>query len=225
MDEKELQKRIDAANNKYLSDGTEGSESDVSTESGYTPVDIYQTAKNARYEANKAYSVNGSSPKVLLDLKAVLKQLAAAHKKAKSDSELYLNRGDTAWARYANDQYMEEQFLPAVQSLIDFNSVDEVVNNKQALSELDKYATLDNTSGSGYTLSFIRSMYPNDFGKYSGTSDSIVVDKLRRMNNLLMNDRVRAAVGIAKGIKKDIDNGKNIASEEDYETITKVALY
>lgn len=222
--DKDLQRRIDKANEEYLSEPTEGSVSDDSNEMAYTPTDMYQDARNARYEANKARFPKGSNPKVLFDTQTVVASLAPAHKKAKDDSELLLANGDKQRAGYVKDQYLEEKFLPAIEAIANMHSVDELLNSKKALDMFDEYASLDNKSGTGYTASFLKTLHKEDRGSFSGTSDSMVRDGIKEMMLAANNDKIRSAIDIAKKLKSKIDSGDNIASQEDYELIQKVVL-
>ena len=152
------------------------------------------------------------------------KPLIALLNKAKDDSELLLANGDKQRAGYVKDQYLEEKFLPAIETIANMHSVDELLNSKKALDMFDEYASLDNKSGTGYTASFLKTLHKEDRGSFSGTSDSVVRDGIKEMMLAANNDKIRSAIDIAKKLKSKIDSGDNIASQEDYELIQKVVL-
>lgn len=217
MDEQELQKRIDAANDEMLSGEVEP------MAPAAQPVDYYQKARNERINEFKVKYVKGSSRKVTDDLECILEPLACKYRKAMDDKDMLLANGDRNRAEMIQQQYMEDEFLPAVETLIAFNSVDEVLNSRKALEMLDDYVILTG-AGSGYTASYIKQAHAGERGLFSGTSDSEILDGVRQLKSLAANDQIRLAVALAKRLKGKIDNGNNIASEDDYELIQKVAL-
>lgn len=187
------------------------------------PVDYYQSGYNERLEASKRSYATGTSPKLLVDAKAVLSQLTREYRMAKDTSDTLKSRGDINRARIAREQYMNEKFLPAVEAIIAYNSVDELLNSQQIINELDKLVLIDG-AGKGYTTAYIKTAHQNDRGDFSGTSDAEVRDGVRQMRMLASKDYIRSAVGIAKRLKGNIDQGKNIASQEDYDLIQRVVL-
>lgn len=224
MTEEEFDARIDAANDKYIS---EEEASVVET------TDVYNDkAKRARAEAKKVRP-NGSSPRVTVVVDKIVRGdgapgLAAAHQRAKEDSDILLARGERDRADIVKQQYMEERFIPAVETVIRFSSPDEVLNCKEGLSVLDKYA-LGTGNMKGYTASYVRSAYGDLLGKdldgRFNNSDPQVVDAVRRIRGLADRGNIRTAVGLAARIKKDISDGKIMASDEDYEIIGRVASF
>lgn len=196
-------------------------------------VDLYQRdARRARAEAKKTRP-NGSSPRVTVVVDKIVRGdgapgLAAAHQRAKEDSDILSERGERSRADIVKQQYMEERFIPAVETAIRFSSPDEVLNCKEGLNMLDRYA-LGTGSMKGYTASYIRSAYGNLLGKdldgRFNNSDPQVVDAVCRIKRLAGRDNIRTAVGLAARIKKDIDDGKTMASDEDYEIIGRVASF
>lgn len=224
MTEEEFDARIDAANDKYIS------EEEVSA---VETTDVYNDkAKRARAEAKKVRP-NGSSPRVTVVVDKIVRGdgapgLAAAHQRAKEDSDILSERGERSRADIVKQQYMEERFIPAVETVIRFSSPDEVLNCKEGLNMLDKYA-LGTGSMKGYTASYIRSAYGDLLGKdldgRFNNSDPQVVDAVCRIKRLAGGDNIRTAVGLAARIKKDIDDGKTMASDEDYEIIGRVASF
>ena len=224
MTEEEFDARIDAANDKYIS------EEEVSA---VETTDVYNDkAKRARAEAKKVRP-NGSSPRVTVVVGKIVRGdgtpgLAAAHQRAEEDSDILSERGERSRADIVKQQYMEERFIPAVETVIRFSSPDEVLNCKEGLNMLDKYA-LGTGSMKGYTASYIRSAYGDLLGKdldgRFNNSDPQVVDAVCRIKRLAGRDNIRTAVGLAARVKKDIDDGKTMASDEDYEIIGRVASF
>lgn len=198
-------------------------------------VDMYQKdERDIRSERNKVRP-HGSSPVVLAATKAVISGdgvpasgLEQAHKRAKEDRDMLKAKGEPGRADIVVNQYMEERFLPAVETIIRFSSPDELLNCKPALSALDKLA-LGVGDMTGYTASYVRSAYGDllgkDLDKRFGMSDPVVKDSIQRIKALSYGGKPRMAIGIAKQIKKQIDNGECMASEEDYDIIGRVVAY
>lgn len=204
-------------------------------EAPYVPVDLYQRDLDAiRVEAKKRRP-NGSSALVKTVTQSVIDGddvpgagLAAAYKRAEDDSEFYKRKGEPDRAEIARKQYMDEKFIPAIETVVNYTTPDEVLNSKDALSALDKYAlVLGNAKG--YTAAYIRSAYGNLLGKdlYGdfGNSDPTVKETVCRIKLLADTDQIRTAVGLAKQLKKQIDNGEHMAGDEDYELIGRVAAF
>lgn len=225
MDDKELEARIKAANEKFLGDDEETPEPPIGP-SGMQG-DLYEKRRSDRKEMANKRKLNGSSPRLAVDVRAVVERLAPLHEKARDDSEVMKERRDKARAEIRQSQYIEEDFLPAIMSLTMMHSPEDVLNNKAVLRELDKYATLDNRSGSGFTASFIRSLgddaaYNEAVANTVPPSDAMVAEAIINIKRLSNNDDIRNAVALAKDTKKKIDSGKNIASDEDYSFIERV---
>ena len=119
---------------------------------------------------------------------------------------------------------MQEYFLPAVEIVVNSTSPDEVLANKKALDELDKYVLLEG-SGKGYTATYIRQAYGNQLGQKTGRSDASVRSGVMRINSLLDDGQVRTAVGIANDLKKKIDRGEAMADDVDFELIGRVVSF
>lgn len=220
---KDFFKEVDKNNGNAPVGSLEPQEGGPEPEMANNATDIYQDAYNARYEASKTPITKGSNPKLVYDLRAVLDRLKPAYNKAKDDSEKLAEIGDLNRSRMVADQYIQENFLPAIESLVAMNSVGEVLNNRKIIAELDKYASLDKRSASGYTASFLSTLHNGEYDTQK-TSDIEVTDAIKNIYRLAGRDDVRATIACAKRIKDAIDSGKNIASEEDYEFIQKVAL-
>lgn len=186
-------------------------------------IDFYQQNYNNRFEASKRKIAKGSRPKIANDANDILARLRPRYKKAKDDSDILSSQGEKQRASMVKQQYMEEEFLPAVEALVAFNSVDEVLNNKDVLSVFDDCALLDGAT-SGYTSEYIRNMYDEFRGNELVNSDAFVRDGVARIRSLANRGQIRSAYGVATSLKKNIDNGKNIASDEDYELIQRIIL-
>ena len=150
--------------------------------------------------------------------------LAKAYKKAKDDIDSLKEKGERGRAEVARQQYMNENFLPAVEIVVNSTSPDEVLNSKQALRELDKYVLLEG-SGKGYTASYIRQAYGDQLGQKEGHSDASVRSGVMRLNTLLDDGQIRTAFGVANKLKEKIDKGEAIADDIDYELISRVIAY
>jgi hypothetical protein len=230
----DFDKRIKEFNDAVLSDEQEEVPGDA-TEEFAAPVDIYQQRADSRFEESKRVRPNGSSAVVNAAVKAAISGdgvpgagLAAAHKKAKDDIELLKSKGDVTRAEMARQQYMDEKFIPAIEVVIRYASPDELLNSREALKALDEMA-ISAGSAKGYTAAYVKSAYGNLLGQnLNGNydrSDDTVTDAVRRIKMLSEADSIRAAVGVAKQIKKKIDAGENIASEDDYELISRVVSF
>ena len=193
------------------------------------PIDIYQRSQDRIYDIGQKKFPKGSSAAVNMSTYAVIdgvgsEGLAKAFKRAKDDSESLKARGERGRAELVRQQYMQENFLPAVEIVVNSTSPDEVLNSKQALEELDKYALLEG-SGKGYTATYIRQAYGNQLGQQEGRSDASVRSGVMRINSLLDNGQVRTAVGIANGLKEKVDKGEAMADDIDYDLIGRVVSF
>lgn len=218
---KEDVKNIDVSEADYIASPKE-------QESITTDLDIYQTRLNARRETNKKQFPAGSSQRVLAILRDALTGadgrpgLARSYKRAKDDSDSLKEQG---WRERANNiraQYMEEQFLPVVEVVVNFTSPDELLNNKKALDTLDQYVLLEGP-GRGYTASYVRSAYGDQLGARPGLSDALVAESVRRIKRMGSMDNIRGAYALARKIKDKVDKGEAMASDEDYAMLSGVA--
>jgi hypothetical protein len=193
------------------------------------PVDIYQRNQDRAYDvAQKSYP-NGSSPAVNMSVTAVIdgagaEGLAKAYKRAKDDSDSLLSRGEKGRAQIRRQQYMQEDFLPAVEIVVNSTSPDEVLNSKKALDELDKYTLLEG-AGKGYTATYIRQAYGNQLGQQEGRSDASVRSDVMRLNALLDQGEIRSALGLANKLKEKIDKGEAMADDIDMDLIGRVVSF
>lgn len=199
------------------------------------PVDIYKRDADARYEESKKKRPNGSSAIVKAVVKSVIDGdgvpgagLASARKRAEDDSDSMVERGERGRAEIIKKQYMEERFLPAVETVIRYSSPDELLNCKDALDALDKYA-MGVGATNGYTASYVRQAYGDLLGKDlngdTDRSDPYVKERVCTIRMLADRDDIRSAVGLAKQLKGQIDKGLHIATDDDYDLIGRVANF
>lgn len=228
LQEEELDARIDEANDAFISD-----EEDVGETAGF--VDLYQQDASKMRDESRRRRPRGSSPVVLATTKAAISGdgvpangLAQSFERAKEAVIALKVKGEPGRAKLAAKQYMEERFLPAIETIIRFSSPDELLNCKDALRELDKYA-LGVGSMSGYTAAYVRSAYGDLLGKdldgRFDKSDPAITDMVMRVRVLADKGDIRNAIGVAKQAKKQVDDGENMASEDDYELISRVVAY
>lgn len=212
---------VEQAHNARQPEGTVN-QTETVEETITEPTDLLQESRDQR-RAYKPRGSRGAMPRMKLDLSAINDNLMYAYKKAKDDSDYYKNIGNRQYAEMVRQQYMEDWYLPAVDALIKMNGMGAIQSNKELLSKLDALTLLDGTEGNGYTETFIASMYAPE-GQVEA-SDAQVQDAVREITYLCESDQIRSAVGKANGIKKRIDAGENVATDEDYEIIQRVALY
>ena len=191
--------------------------------------DIYQRNIDRIRDTGRKTFPNGSSKVVDMSAYAVIdgvgaEGLAKAYKRAKADSDVLKEKGERGRAEIRRQQYMQENFLPAVEIVVNSTSPDEVLNASKALRELDKYALLEG-SGKGYTATYIRQAYGNQLGNVEGRSDASVRSGVRKINALLDAGEIRTAVGMANKLKDKIDKGMAQADDIDYELIGRVVSY
>lgn len=208
---------------------TKRQEKDIKNTPINKPLDIYQRNKDRIYDVNQKSFPKGSSAAVNMSTYAVIdgvgaEGLAKAYKRAKADSDALKERGERGRAELVRQQYMNENFLPAVEIVVNSTSPDEVLNSKQALKELDKYTLLEG-SGKGYTATYIRQAYGNQLGQREGRSDASVRSDVMRINALLDDGQIRTAFGLANKLKDKIDRGEAQADDIDYEMIGRVVAY
>lgn len=191
--------------------------------------DIYEKNREKINEVNKKRFPHGSGFAVNMAVSTLLnghgaEGLARAYKRAKNESDTLKKRGERGRAELIRKQYMEEDFLPVVEIVVNSTSPDEVLANPKALDELDKYTLLEG-SGNGYTATYIRQAYGNQLGQKEGRSDASVRSGVMRINSLLDEGQVRTAVGVANDLKEKIDKGLVQADDIDYELIGRVKAF
>lgn len=193
------------------------------------PVDVYERDRERIRDVNAKSFPKGSSKAVDMSTYAVIdgvgaEGLAKAFRKAKADIEALKERGERGRAEIRRQQYMQENFLPAVEIVVNSTSPDEVLANARSLSELDQYALLEG-AGKGYTATYIRQAYGNQLGQKEGRSDASVRSDVMRLNSLLDQGEIRNALGLANKLKEKIDRGEAQADDVDYELIGRVVAY
>lgn len=185
-----------------------------------SPVDLYDQNRIKMREENKKVFPHGASTLTKKIADEALAELARSHRDAEGKSDYWESRGDKVRAKMVKDQYMEEKFLPAVEMVIIASTPDEVLNAKDILSAFDEQTF---EYGPGYTASYIRTAYGDQLGNASNGSDGYVKDVVERVKFLAGDGQIRAAYGLARKAKEEIDNGSHQADDTDYEVITRVA--
>lgn len=188
-------------------------------------IDVYNVNRKAQEQERRTPRPNGAPSivnKVAAD--AIRSRLARAYRRARDDSDRLKEQGEPERAKLVRDQYMQEQFLPVVESIIMFSSPDELLNATKALNALDALV-LNEAGGRGYTASYVRTAYKNILGNSQDKSDPTVKQTVARIKLLADSANIRSCYGLAKRIKKQIDEGEHIASDEDYDIISRVAVF
>lgn len=238
--DKDLEARIDAANAEFVSGAeipnaplnpntkpTGTRKNGTGEEVAWTPVDLYQRDATRRWEESKKNYPKGSPVLVKTATESIINGdggLARKYKEAKDDSEVLLARGDKRRADILRRQYMQETFLPAVEAVVSYVSPDELLNCNEALAAFDSMA-LGLGTMKGYTASYLRQAYGDQLGQKEAASDPAVTEAVIRIRGLADDDEVRTAIGLAQKMKRQIDNGEHLASDDDYELISRVVSY
>lgn len=225
MNEQELDERIARANNVMVNQVEEPTETITETEQVQVaePTDLLQQQRD-QWRETEARSSRGAKPKMKLDVSMIEDiDLQGAYKKAKDDSDYYTSIGNKQYASMIKQQYMQDKFLPVVDAMVKLNGMGAVQANQDILRQLDQLTLLDGTRGNGYTEMLVRSLYRPE--EQVERSDGQVRDAVKSIRMLCETDQIRSAVGRANDIKRRIDAGENVASQDDYEVIQRVALY
>lgn len=183
--------------------------------------DIYHDREKSRLEQNKKSDLRGCSPMLKSSRKAAISRLRPRYNQFKGAYEHFKEIGERDKANQLREQYQMEDFLPAVEAIVLSNTPDEVLNSDKTLEKLDELSG----SGRGFTKAYLKQAYGDMLGQVNGMSDGLVKDTVNHIRVLGAKGMTRAAVAEAKNIKKQIDNGENIASEDDYILISRVANY
>lgn len=228
MDQELLGNRIKEANDKYVVGDDEilpdnHSQEETAISSQQLPVDLADLMRRQRLKESQTPRPIGASPRVKTDIEYISKKLERAYNLAKDTVKMLSTNGDTARARMAQDQYMNDTFLPIIESLTHIVPAEELMNASTSLDELDKYVLTPGGSGSGYTRAFIQQLYANGEGRIEPRTDGMVEDAIRRIKSMVAAGQIRTAVGLATKTKSSIDKGEHSASQEDYEILQKVA--
>lgn len=232
MDAKTLNARIAAANEKYVLDDNEAfPDNHKAEEEAISPqpkIDLYQMiAQNKLREGNRLRP-NGASPKIKNEAELIssgwnFTGLKRAYKMAKSQVNALMSNGDTLRAKMLMQQYMDEQFLPAVEALVRLTSADNVINSTDVLRKLDSMVLTSGGNPSGFTRSFIEQLYNSELGTTEPTSDGFIKDAIMRIKAQIENGQIRTAVGVATKALNDVNNGTHSADDSDYSILLKVA--
>lgn len=190
--------------------------------------DNYQAKSEVANMFKKRSYPRGASADVMFNVEKIINGLdgrsglKTAFKRATQQIDQLKAIGDNQRAMLAQEQYMRDSFLPAVEAMMMLSPIDEVLNATTAIGKLDEFAMVNGGSGKGYTAAYIRNMYPEKQGMVKSLSDSVVRNAVREIEQLVSNDAIRSAVGKASKIKRQIDSGEHMASDEDYEIIERV---
>lgn len=195
----------------------------------FVPIDIYQRTREKIRDMNSKSYPHGTSQITNMAVAYVVdghgaEGLAHAYKRARDDSDSLKKRGERERANLIRKQYMQENFLPAVEIVANASSPDDLLNSKRALEVLDRYALLEG-SGKGYTAAYVRQAYGNQLGQVKGRSEPSVKLGVQRINMMLDNGQIRSAVSLASKLKDQIDKGEKSSSDEDYELLGRVVAY
>lgn len=216
MTPEELDKRIAAANKEFLLD-----------DDSQQATDYYkQSVSDIENELGRK-KPNGARAKMIIEGRYIMDGLAFEYQRAKHAREQALERGDNKVADLLMTQYMQDKFLPAIEALVRLNSAYELLNSSKMLEELDKRAIVpSNQNASGYAKAFISSLYQDELQNPTppAISDSTVRNCVRDIAILVSNGSIRTAVGKAEKMLKKIDAGRQIATDDDYLILQKVAL-
>lgn len=230
MDAKELDAKIKDANDKFIVSDDDVVKDNHSKEEGYNqpspvrlPVDLYDLMRRQRLKESRTPRPIGASPRVKADIEFIAKKMGRAYNLANDTAKTLAANGDTARARMAQDQYMNDTFLPMIESLTHIVPAEELLNATSSLDELDKYVLTPGGSGVGYTRAFIQQLYSEGIGRTEPRTDGFVEDAVRRIKNMVASGQIRTAVGLATKTKTSIDKGEHSSSKDDYEILQKVA--
>ena len=213
----ELRESIEKATNELFKENPREDMPEV--EPAPTPVDYYQMNADKRQRMAEKAVLRGASTLTKKIAKEVLEELVRHKRRADADAEYWLGTGDKERSQMVKDQYIEDHFLPSIETVVMASTPDEVLNAKDILKEFDD---LSMQYGPGYTASYIRTAYGDQLGNASAASDGYVVDAVERIKGLAANNQIRAAYGMAKKLKDDIDKGEHTADSQDYEILSRV---
>lgn len=193
----------------------------------WVPIDIHRNNQRKQMAMAQKEFPRGSRALVMAAVKDIIDGeggLATQKKKAENDIEALLASGYKDRAEIKARQYVEEKFLPAIEVVIDYTSPDELLNCKEALAALDKMM-VGVGSKSGYTAAYVRQAYGDLLGKMRGGSDPAVAEGIRRIKQLVGEDQMRTAIGMAQRLKTKVDNGEAMAEPEDYAILGRIVSY
>lgn len=228
MEIEEINERIDEYKNnnlkiiddfEYESDGDDAEVKE--TEEVERKPDLYRDRQNKRREDSKRGSVHGCSPILKSNAIVAIHRLEPQYNQFNGAYKHFMEIGERGKANQLREQYQLEDFLPAVEAIVASSTPDEVLNASWVLDKLDEFSA----SGKGYTEAYLKQSYGDMLGQVAGRSDGLVNEAVSRIRMLGAKGMTRAAVSEAKNIKMAIDQGENIASEDDYILISRVANF
>lgn len=221
MDKDELMKRVNIANDEFLSDEEPGQVSPPPI-----PVDMYQQGQDLALQVARKDYPRGSNPLVHATVRDVINgngstSLQKEYSIAKEEYDKLRQQGSFARAEVIANQYNQERLIPAIELVVNMTSPDELLNSRQALASLDSYV-IGVGEKTGYTGSYVRTAYRDLLGQRESSSDPVVQRVVEQIHGLCDTDQIRSAQGVARRIKEKIDKGENIASEGDYQLISRL---
>lgn len=183
--------------------------------------DLYRDKQEQRREDGKKSHLRGCNAILKGSAEAAISRLEPQYRQFKGAYEHFKDEKQMDKAIQLKEQYQMEDFLPAVEALVLSSTPDELLNSKEILSRLDDLSG----SGKGYTEAYLKQAYDDMLGQVEGLSDGEVAESVRVIRDLGAKGQTRGAMSVAKDIKRKIDRGENIASEEDYILISRVANF
>lgn len=218
----DYEKQIDSATDDFFNDYLDSQRAAADEGVPVVPVDTWQMYADARAEYAKKSFPNGATKKFGLAAESVLDGLKRAHTRSKMNIDNAKAHGDKMRARLWSQQYMEDYFMPAVDSLVLVGSADELLGMSEVLKKFDELALVDGASGKGYTEALIRSMYDDQLGSKKSRSDAIVRGAVKDIMRLVESGNIREATGKASKILDKINLGENAADDSDYDILQKI---
>lgn len=215
-------KQIESATEDFFGDYLESQRAATEQEVPVVPVDTWQMYADARTEYARKSFPNGAMKKFSLAAESVLDGLKRAHSRAKMNIDNARSHGDKMRARLWSQQYMEDYFMPAVDSLVLLGSADELLGMSGVLSNFDELVIIDGASGKGYTEALIRSLYDDKLGSKKSRSDAVVRGAVCDIMRLVERGNIREATGKASKVLDKINAGENAADDSDYELLQKI---
>lgn len=230
IDEWEKQELEEAKRVERKTERSRGNETGKEFNGEWAPIDLYRNTQRKIAADRRKEHPKGCRVLVKAITEAIIdggdgpEGLAHARKRAENDSDILAAQGYKDRAEIRKQQYMGEKFLPAVETVVNCSSPDELLNCKEALRAFDKMA-LGVGPMSGYTAAYVRRAYGDQLGQIRGESDPTVTYEMRRIKALVNSDQIRTAIGIATKLKKKIDDGEAMAEPEDYAVLGRIVAY
>lgn len=192
---------------------------------GARPVDYYQLQRNSAYEASQRPTTYGAPAGVQTVVDKMVEKFKA------TDYNVNKNQYDHLKEYEANDAaehlrqgYLNTEFLPLVEGLVENYGVDALLNNKRVLAKLDEVVISPNGSGAGFTKGYLMQMHKGQQSTPS-QSDAEVAYGVLKAKHMADNGNVRGGVNLAKKLKERVDRGELSASESDYAELARGSAY